>query len=122
MFRKGDDIFYPVVASNAMMKLVGEGAGSKTYPGIHAGSSEVGSEGKDSGPRAAVTRARWEAQASMQDLPKLARTRLQWKRRTHRRHPSRRRIPWWRIRQPRKARAATQRGGAGQCHVPSRLI
>jgi len=43
MFRKGDDIFDPVVVSNAMMKLVGEGAGSKEYPGIHAGSSEVGS-------------------------------------------------------------------------------
>ena len=49
MFRKGDDIFDPVVVSNAMKKLVGEGAGSKEYPGIHAGSSEVGSEGKDSG-------------------------------------------------------------------------
>ena len=48
-FRKGDDIFDPVVASNAMMKLVGEGAGSEEDPGIHAGSSEVGSEGKDSG-------------------------------------------------------------------------
>ena len=87
-FRKGGDILDPVVVSNAMMKLAGEGAGSKAYPGIHAGSSEVGSEGKDSGaskvpppppkprtaakrkgapqpmrPRAAVTRARWEAQA-----------------------------------------------------------
>ena len=49
MFRKGDDIFDPVVASNAMNKLVGEGAGSEEEPGIHAGSCEVDGEGKESG-------------------------------------------------------------------------
>ena len=38
-FRKGGDILDPVVVSNAMMKLAGEGAGSQEGPGIRAGSS-----------------------------------------------------------------------------------